>query len=105
VAARAGVQEPWGWSLRELSWRANALAADAWDRTAWVCLHTLRPHMKDPPQVPLNPFRDRGQSTSLSEFEKMREAKVLPEKLSEEEKEARWQAHLRREQERDHGCK
>jgi hypothetical protein len=96
------VENIWPFSLRELLWRANALKEDAWNRVAWICLHVARPHMKDPPSVPFHPKYAGQETSSLSDFEKLREEKVLPVQLTEAEKEARWQAHLKRERERDY---
>ena len=84
--------------MRELFWRARALAMDAWDRAAWICLHLqmsseprefseLHPLLMKPPVS----AAERAQ-------ERARLKEILPADLSNEEIErrfARYQEELR----------
>ena len=73
-------------------WRARALQTEAWDRAAFIAWKVFGGKISD-----YQPLREQESLTSLSDLQKsIAEArKFLPAKLTEAEKEARWQKFLR----------
>ena len=95
MAALAGAQEPWPWTLRELEWRRAAVQLEEWDRAAWIAMFVLMPWSKKAHKFEdFNPLRAAEEAISLRETKEWLEEQhaKLPAKLSEEEIEARWQA-------------
>ena len=88
--------EPWGYSLRELDWRAKVIGLTEWDKVAWLVYHVPFTGGKGKWQD-YNPLRQLEKQATKRRFSKdMDSARAhLPDTLTEDEIEELWQKHLK----------
>ncbi len=92
MAALAGVQEPWPYTLRELVWRASALSRDRWNHTALLVQYLTAGPLKRPLRYgQVHPFIAESPDSATAWDEFVFEARGrLPETLTEAEIAARY---------------
>lgn len=84
---------------------------EAWDRVAWLAYHSIQPYAKDPKSLkpegfnPLRAGERKAEASSLSDLAKYRawgrKTGLLPDKLTEAEKEAAWRKWEARQAQRE----
>lgn len=97
--AAASSVEPWDYTLRELKWRADSLRMEIGNYVAWVCIHIptfakrRRRRFED-----YHPVLAGQQQVSLAAMREFMDwaSKILPQKLSETEKQKGWEEFKRK---------
>ncbi len=89
--------EPWGYSLRELTWRAEALNMLEWDRVAWTCFWIPRFGKKRYSLEDFHPIR-KSMKADLGEvlYWIGKVGRTLPKTMTREEFDRRWEEFKKR---------
>jgi hypothetical protein len=97
LAALAGVEDLWPWTLRTLTYRRNALETSRWDRAAWIAYWAAAPHaggrLTYDEVHPLRKHQDPRTCLTDVLSAEASWSKVLPAKISAEEREWRWKKY------------
>lgn len=78
-------------------WRMEALQIEAWDHTAWICLHMPSFSKSERKFESFHPLRKSRQTTDIASMNAWVDevATTLPKTLTREEIDRRWEEHLK----------